>query len=75
MNLPLGQCSRKEGDYGVIERILRRGDVQGIEEEPIRRANSRPWVLAYHATFPKPFSRGYLFNPYLADLGLLGEGG
>ena len=32
-------------------------------------------ALAYHAAFPEPFSRVYLFNPYLADLGLLEEGG
>ncbi len=30
-------------------------------------------AFAYHATFPEPFSRTYLFNPYLEDLGLLGE--
>jgi len=28
-------------------------------------------ALAYHADFPPPFSQTYLFNPYLADLGLL----
>lgn len=27
-------------------------------------------ALAYHARFPAPYSRVYLFNPYLADLGL-----
>ncbi len=30
-------------------------------------------ALSYHATFPKPFSHNYLFNPYLADLGLSGR--
>lgn len=29
-------------------------------------------ALAYHATFPTPFSFIYLYNPYLADLGLSG---
>lgn len=28
-------------------------------------------ALAYHARFPSPYSRAYLFNPYLGDLGLL----
>ncbi len=26
-------------------------------------------ALAYHATFPEPYSTAYLFNPYLEDLG------
>ena len=28
-------------------------------------------AFAYHATFTGPFSRVYIFNPYLADLGLM----
>jgi len=28
-------------------------------------------ALAYHATFPQPYSLVYLYNPYLGDLGLL----
>ena len=32
-------------------------------------------ALAYHAHFPDPYSREYTFNPYLADLGLLGGSG
>lgn len=28
-------------------------------------------ALAYHATFPSPYSNDYLFNTYLADLGLV----
>jgi hypothetical protein len=28
-------------------------------------------ALAYHATFPQPYSLHYLYNPYLAELGLL----
>ena len=30
-------------------------------------------ALAYHATFSGDFSQEYVYNPYLADLGLLGE--
>lgn len=30
-------------------------------------------ALAYHASFPAPFSRVYVFNPYLVDLDLLGD--
>ncbi len=32
-------------------------------------------ALAFHATFPEPFSRRYIFNPYLADLNLLSPEG
>ena len=32
-------------------------------------------ALAFHATFPPPFSRRYVYNPYLADLGLLSPKG
>ena len=30
-------------------------------------------ALTYHARFEGEFSRKYVYNPYLADLGLIGE--
>lgn len=53
----------------------------GYDQERGHKLHRGDWfldpakALSFHATFPAPFSRRYVFNPYLADLHLLSPTG